>query len=130
MQRKILFALLALTTALSVFPASAVLSTASISAEFDELLKIPALSNPAMILIDETTGEVVYERNAYSQRKPASVLKILSAAAALEYLDPNSGFETNVFLGVGPKSLVIQGSFDPWISTNDVVAKKMHRTSR
>ena len=129
MYRKILLALLALTTALGVVPAGAVLSAASIPAAFNELLKIPALSNPAMILIDETTGEVVYERNSYSQRKPASVMKILSASATLEYLDPLSSFQTNIYLGSEPKTLVIQGSFDPWISMSDTVAKKMNRTS-
>ena len=129
MHRKILLLLLALTTALSVVPAGAVLSAASIPAAFNELLKIPALSNPAMILIDEKTGEVVYERNSYSQRKPASVMKILSATSALEYLDPQSSFQTNIFLGTKPRTLVIQGSLDPWISLSDTVAKKMHRTS-
>ncbi|TRZ56888.1 MAG: hypothetical protein D4S00_03660 [Streptomycetaceae bacterium] len=129
MHRKILLALLALTTALSVVPAGAVLSAASIPAAFDELLKIPALSNPAMILIDEKTGEVVYERNSYSQRKPASVMKILSATAVLEYLDPQSSFQTDIYLGSKPKTLVIQGSLDPWISMSDTVAKKMNRTS-
>jgi D-alanyl-D-alanine carboxypeptidase len=129
MHRKILLALLALTTALGVVPAGAVLSAASIPAAFNELLKIPALSNPAMVLIDETTGEVVYERNSYSQRKPASVMKILSAAATLEHLDPLSSFQTNIYLGSDPKTLLIQGSLDPWISMSDTVAKKMHRTS-
>jgi D-alanyl-D-alanine carboxypeptidase len=129
MHRKIFLALLALTTALGVVPAGAALSATSIPAAFNELLKIPALSNPAMILIDETTGEVVYERNSHSQRKPASVMKILSATAVLEYLDPQSSFQTNLYLGSEPKTLVIQGSFDPWISASDVVAKKMHRTS-
>ena len=129
MYRKILLALLALTTALGVVPAGAVLSAASIPAAFNELLKIPALSNPAMILIDETTGEVVYERNSYSQRKPASVMKILSASATLEYLDPQNSFQTDIFLGSEPKTLLIQGSLDPWISMSDTVAKKMNRTS-
>ena len=129
MHRKSLFALLALATVLGVVPAGAVLSAASIPAAFNELLKIPALSNPAMILIDEKTGEVVYERNSYSQRKPASVMKILSATSALEYLDPQSSFQTDIYLGSEPKTLVIQGSLDPWISLSDTVAKKMHRTS-
>ena len=129
MRYKIALFLLVIAMGLSLVPASAVLSATSIPAVFSQLLKVPTLSNPAMILIDETTGEVVYERNSYSQRKPASVMKILSATAALEYLDPQKGFETNIFLGPEPRTLVIQGSFDPWISLNDAVAKKMHRTS-
>ena len=87
MRHKLTYIFLALATILSVVPARAALSVASIPAAFDELLKSPALSNPAMILIDGTTGEVVYERNAYSQRKPASVMKILSGVATLEYFE-------------------------------------------
>ncbi len=129
MRNKIFAYLLALITVASIVPASAVLSSASIPSVFDGLLKIPALSNPAMVLIDGTTGEVVYEKNSFSQRKPASVMKILSATATLDYLDPTSNFKTSVNLGLTPRTLVIQGSLDPWISLNDVAAKKMHRTS-
>jgi serine-type D-Ala-D-Ala carboxypeptidase/endopeptidase (penicillin-binding protein 4) len=121
--------LLALATILTTAPASAVLSPASIPAAFEELLRQPSLSNPAMILIDGTTGEVVYEKNAFSQRKPASVMKIFSGAAAIKYLDMQSRFATDISFGIEDKTLVIQGSYDPWISLSHSVAKKMNRTS-
>ena len=126
--RKFVF-VLALASVLTAAPASAVLSPASIPAAFEELLKQPSLSNPAMILIDGTTGEVVYEKNAYSQRKPASVMKIFAGAVAIKYLDMQSRFTTNISLGVNEKTLVIQGSNDPWISLSHSVAKKMDRAS-
>jgi len=126
--RRFIF-LLALATVLTAAPASAVLSPASIPAAFEELLKQPSLSNPAMILIDGTSGEVVYEKNSFSQRKPASVMKIFSGAVAIKYLDMQSRFTTNVSLGVEEKTLVIQGSYDPWISLSHSVAKKMDRAS-
>jgi D-alanyl-D-alanine carboxypeptidase/D-alanyl-D-alanine-endopeptidase (penicillin-binding protein 4) len=126
--RKFIF-VLALATVLTAAPASAVLSPASIPAAFEELLKQPSLSNPAMILIDGTTGEVVYEKNAFSQRKPASVMKIFAGAVAIKYLDMQSRFTTNISLGVNEKTLVIQGSNDPWISLSHSVAKKMDRAS-
>ncbi len=121
--------LLALATVLTAAPASAVLSPASIPAAFEELLQQPSLSNPAMILIDGTTGEVVYEKNAFSQRKPASVMKIFAGAVAIKYLDMQSRFTTNISLGVNEKTLVIQGSNDPWISLSHSVAEKMDRAS-
>ena len=121
--------LLALATILTTAPASAVLSPASIPAAFEELLRQPSLSNPAMILIDGTTGEVVYEKNAFSQRKPASVMKIFSGAAAIKYLDMQSRFATDISFGIEDKTLVIQGSYDHWISLSHSVAKKMNRTS-
>jgi len=120
---------LALATVVTAAPASAVLSPASIPAAFEELLSKPSLSNPAMVLIDGTSGEVVYEKNSFSQRKPASVMKVFAGAVAIKYLDMQSRFTTNISLGVNEKTLVIQGSNDPWISLSHSVAKKMDRAS-
>jgi D-alanyl-D-alanine carboxypeptidase len=114
---------------LSISPAQAALGPESIPAAFDELLKAPTLSNPAMIVIDGTTGQVIYERNIYSQRKPASVMKVLSAAVTIDYLDPNSVFNTTVSIVPEQKTIVIRGALDPWISTDHNVARKMHRAS-
>jgi D-alanyl-D-alanine carboxypeptidase len=81
------------------------------------------------MLIDQKTGEVVFEKNAHSLRKPASVLKLYSATAALTYLQPTQRFTTSAWVGAEPKSIVIQGTLDPWFSLSDVQAKKMGRTS-
>ena len=118
-----------LSLILSVAPASAALGPDSIPAAFDELLKIPTLSNPAMIVIDGTTGAVIYEKNIYSQRKPASVMKVLSGAVTLEYLDPQSVFNTSINIVPEEKTIVIRGSLDPWISLDHTVGRKMHRAS-
>ena len=129
MRSRLFLPVLALAVGISVAPASGVLSPESIPAAFEELLGQPSLSNPAMILIDGTTGAVVYEKNSYSQRKPASVMKIFSGATAIKYLDMQSRFTTSISLGVEEKTLVIQGSYDPWISLSHSVAQKMDRTS-
>ncbi len=126
---KVGISLLSLSVALSIAPAQAALSAASIPAVFDELLKSAALSNPAMVLIDGTTGQIVYEKNSFSQRKPASVMKIFAGVATLKYLDPQSSFVTSISLGVKDRTLVISGSYDPWISLDHRVARKMKRTS-
>jgi len=125
--RKVFALCLALT--LSIAPADAALAPESIPAVFDELLKIPTLSNPAMIVIDGSTGQIIYEKNIFSQRKPASVMKVLAGAVTLEYLDPQSLFNTNISISAEAKTLVIQGSLDPWISLDHDVARKMHRAS-
>jgi D-alanyl-D-alanine carboxypeptidase/D-alanyl-D-alanine-endopeptidase (penicillin-binding protein 4) len=114
---------------LSVAPAGAALGPDSIPAVFDELLKIPTLSNPAMIVIDGTTGRVIYEKNIYSQRKPASVMKVLAGAVTLDYLDPQSVFNTTVNIVPDEKTVVIRGSLDPWISLDHKVGRKMGRAS-
>ena len=129
MRTRISIVVFALATSISVVPANAVLSPASIPAVFEEFLDNPLLANPAMILIDGASGEVIYGRNAFSQRRPASVMKIFSGAVAIKYLDLQSRLPTNISLGLEEKTLVIQGSFDPWISLNDNVANKMDRTS-
>jgi D-alanyl-D-alanine carboxypeptidase len=114
---------------LSIAPAKAVLAPESIPAVFDELLKVPSLSNPAMIIIDGTTGQVIYEKNGYSQRKPASVMKILAAAVTLDFLDAESVFNTAVSIDPESKTIIIRGSLDPWISSDHNVARKMKRAS-
>jgi len=118
-----------LATILSILPAQAVLGPDSIPAAFDELLKSQTLSNPAMIVIDGTTGQVIYEKNVYSQRKPASVMKILAGAATLEYLDPQATFNTTVTVNAESKQVIIRGSLDPWISLDHTTARKMGRAS-
>jgi D-alanyl-D-alanine carboxypeptidase/D-alanyl-D-alanine-endopeptidase (penicillin-binding protein 4) len=114
---------------LSIASADAALGPDSIPAAFDELLKVPTLSNPAMIVIDGTTGQIIYEKNIYSQRKPASVMKVLAGAVTLEYLDPQSVFNTTINIAPEEKTVVIRGSLDPWISLDHNVARKMNRAS-
>lgn len=101
----------------------------SVASIFERLSSNAELANPSVFVIDEKTGEVVYEKNATSPRKPASVLKLLSATAAYTYLQPTQRFTTSAWIGEKAKSIVIQGSLDPWFSLNDVQAKKMGRTS-
>jgi D-alanyl-D-alanine carboxypeptidase len=125
---KRLFAI-CLALILSIAPADAALAPESIPAVFDELLKVPTLSNPAMIVIDGTTGQIIYEKNIYSQRKPASVMKVLAGAVTLDYLDPQSVFNTTINIASEKKTVIIRGSLDPWISSDHKVARKMNRAS-
>jgi len=123
------FFAIALATILSVLPAHAVLGPESFPAEFDELLKNKNLSNPAMIIIDGNTGATLYEKNADSPRKPASVMKILTAAVVIEHLDIESTFNTTVNVNSKTKTVIVRGSYDPWISLDHKVARKMNRSS-
>jgi len=101
----------------------------SVASIFDRISSNKELANPSIVVIDQKTGETVFEKNGYSPRKPASVQKLLTASAALTYLTPTQRFTTSAWIGVKEKSVVIQGSLDPWISLNDLQAKKMGRTS-
>lgn len=101
----------------------------AISSAFSQLTTIPTLADPSVIVLDEVTGQVVYEANASSPRKPASVIKLVSAAAAYTYLSPSDSFTTSMWSGIDGKSVVIQGSLDPWMGYDHKVAVKMGRTS-
>ena len=118
-----------LSTTLILSPSASAFDPVTAAGVFTRLAAAPELSNPSVALIDVSTGETVFESNAYSQRKPASTMKLLSAVATLKYLDPSQVFTTTVSLGTVPDSLVINGEFDPWISMDNRVAKKMKRTS-
>lgn len=107
--------------------AAPAIPAADISRVFAQISSSPALAGPSMILIDRTTGEVVFQIDATSLRKPASVLKLLSTSAALEYMDPNYKYVTRVAKGLGPRTLVISGDLDPWMTDSYFEAKKYHR---
>jgi D-alanyl-D-alanine carboxypeptidase len=101
----------------------------AINSAFSQLTTIPTMADPSVIVLDEVTGEVVYESNANSPRKPASVIKLVSAAAAYTYLSPVDSFTTSLWSGLDGKSVVIQGALDPWVGYDHKVATKMGRTS-
>jgi D-alanyl-D-alanine carboxypeptidase len=123
--------LLALALAISVTPAQAFdrLSPSAIPAAFQTLSDSKFLADPSMILVDTKTGEVVFERNSTQARKPASVIKLLSATSVLSYIDAQKVFNTNIYLGADPGTIVINGEYDPWISLIQDQATKMGRTS-
>ncbi|MTA36791.1 MAG: hypothetical protein F2570_02875, partial [Actinobacteria bacterium] len=85
------------------------LSNSVIPRVFTSLALAPEMADPSIIVIDKSNGEVVYEYNSQSMRKPASVMKVLSASAALQYIDPQKRFTTTLSLGINPGSVVING---------------------
>lgn len=118
-----------LSASLLAVPNASAFDPISAANVFSRLAAEPEMGNPSVSLLDLSTGEIVFESNAYSQRKPASTMKLLSAVATLKYLDPDESFVTTVSLGTAPDTLVINGSYDPWISMDHRTAAKMNRTS-
>ena len=49
--------------------------------------KPPAVDATSAIIMDAETGEVLYEKNAYEKRDPASITKILNCLVVLDTLD-------------------------------------------
>jgi D-alanyl-D-alanine carboxypeptidase len=114
---------------LALTPSASAFDPVSAAGVFSRLAVEPELSNPSVSLIDVSTGEVVFESNAFSQRKPASTMKILAAAASLKHLQPEQVFTTRVSIANVPDAIVIDGEFDPWVAMDHRVATKMNRTS-
>ncbi len=61
----------------------------------------PGLNATSAILIDAGSGEILYEKDAYDKRDPASITKILNAMVVLDnlelsdtYVIPEDGLET------------------------------------
>ena len=48
---------------------------------------MPELTAQSAILIDADTGQILYEKDAYTQRYPASTTKVMTALLAIEKLD-------------------------------------------
>jgi D-alanyl-D-alanine carboxypeptidase/D-alanyl-D-alanine-endopeptidase (penicillin-binding protein 4) len=122
---------LCLVIALSHLPLTSAhaADTSAIAGAFSQLTTTPSLADPSVIVLNEKTGEVVYQSNATSARKPASVIKLISATAAYRYLHASDSYTTSLWSGIDNKSVVIQGSLDPWMSFDTKVAVKMARTS-
>ncbi|MFP3919046.1 D-alanyl-D-alanine carboxypeptidase/D-alanyl-D-alanine-endopeptidase [Lysinibacillus telephonicus] len=74
------------------------------------------------------TGEVIYMKNGDVGMKPASTLKLLTAAAALNVLGSNYRFDTMVYIdglvvdGVLRGDVYIKGGGDPTLQKKDFVA--------
>ncbi len=72
-------------------------------------------------IIQSSTGTTVYSHNAAKPLVPASNMKIITTAAALEYLGPNFKYETKV--GLSGDTLVIIAGGDPLLGDKVTDAK-------
>ena len=120
--------LLALTAAMTS-GAPAALKSSTISPILKSAASSKTLANPGLILVDPVSGETIYENDADTLRKPASLLKIISAVALLDYVDPDFRFTTEILTGTAPNTLIIAGALDPWMERNNTLASKMGRVS-
>lgn len=68
------------------------------------------------VVVDPFTAEVLFSRDSEVVVPPASVMKLVTGAAALSALGPDSRFTTSVVLGENPESLVLVGGGDATLS--------------
>ena len=119
LRRLALFALLPLVV--SAATAQASFTRSSLSDRIDETLDADAFEGATwgVFIRDLDTGRVLYDRNADLPMIPASNMKLVSTAAALDALGPDYRYQTTLYLD-GPVeygtligSLVVRGSGDP-----------------
>lgn len=78
----------------------------------------PLLTDPALgpsvstSVVDALTGEVLLDAAAATPREPASVAKLLTAAAALHRLGPDHTVDTQAVRGVAPDEVVLLAGGD------------------
>lgn len=63
-----------------------------------------------------STGAVLFDRGATTASSAAGASKVLTAAAAINVLGPDSTISTKVYQGGSPKTIVLVGGGDPTIT--------------
>ncbi|MGI9591249.1 MAG: D-alanyl-D-alanine carboxypeptidase/D-alanyl-D-alanine endopeptidase [Myxococcota bacterium] len=80
----------------------------------------------AALVVDASTGEVLYARDPDKALVPASNMKVLTALAALSALGPAHRFETAIYADApldpagGVERLYVQGGGDPALTSEDL----------
>lgn len=68
------------------------------------------------VVFDAASGSLLYDRDGLVPRTPASTIKILTALAALEALEPLGRIETTVTWDPAAATLVLVGAGDPTLA--------------
>lgn len=97
----------------SAFPLASRLRTCSVTGAAAN----PALGSLAGSVVNANTGEVLLDRGGTTPQRTASVLKVLTAAAAVLVLGPDAQLSTRVIDGSSPGTIVLVGGGDPTLAT-------------
>jgi D-alanyl-D-alanine carboxypeptidase/D-alanyl-D-alanine-endopeptidase (penicillin-binding protein 4) len=96
-------------------------ASSDFAADLDPILDVSAMRRPAfgVQVVDVGTGEEVFSRAADRTFVPASTMKLITSAAALDALGPSYAFTTDVYVdgevedGVLDGDLILRGTGDP-----------------
>ncbi|WP_307807439.1 D-alanyl-D-alanine carboxypeptidase [Naasia sp. SYSU D00948] len=86
--------------------------TCSVAAEASD----PRLASFQGRVVNASTGQVLFDRGGDVPSRTASVLKVLTSAAALAVLGPDHRLSTTVVRGAEPGTVVLVGGGDPTLS--------------
>ena len=96
-------------------PANEVQPTAIPTCSLDTLASVPVLIKLYGSVVETATGNSLYSNNDTTAERPASVLKVLTASAALSVLGPTYQITTSVDAG-SPGTIVLVGQGDATLS--------------
>ncbi|MFE4195825.1 D-alanyl-D-alanine carboxypeptidase/D-alanyl-D-alanine-endopeptidase [Paenarthrobacter sp. NPDC056912] len=85
---------------------------AEVSKLLNGTLKPDGAGSISGVVMDASTGQVLFDRDANANRIPASNMKLLTAVAALKALGPDSRFTTRVLASDDPSTVVLTGGGD------------------
>ncbi len=97
----------------AALPGATRLRTCSVS----PLAGDPRLTTFAGYVMNVNTGETLYDYNGTTPQRTGSVLKVVTAAAALDALGSGAQLSTQVLEGTSPGVIVLKGGGDPTLAT-------------
>lgn len=97
-------------------PAAAVAASRIRTCSVAERAADGRLANLQAHVVNAATGEVLYDRGGTTASRTASVMKVLTSAAALSVLGPGHQVATTVVKGTEPGSVVLVGGGDVTLS--------------
>lgn len=83
-----------------------------------------ALAAPGLLVMDSSDMRVLVENKPDSTRVPASVLKLLTATVAIQYLGADARYATTIWRTEAPNEFLIRGSLDPFLTSSRYTADK------
>ena len=121
-----------------LFSAVALHADSALTAKLDACLSDPALTHGIQGVMVQSLkdGAVMYERNADLALIPASNLKLIVSAAALDMLSPDAQLTTSLFIkgpisrdGILKGDIILKGGGDPLFSSEQLaeMAKSLWR---
>jgi serine-type D-Ala-D-Ala carboxypeptidase/endopeptidase (penicillin-binding protein 4) len=104
------------TSPTRALPASEVQPTAIPTCSLDTLASAPSLIKLYGSVVETATGNSLYALNDSIGARPAAVIKVLTAAAAISALGPTFQITTSVDAGTTPGTIILVGQGDATLS--------------